>query len=160
MPRPLEIYLDIETAWDRSISVIGIYSSQTDFVQLVAPQVSKRRLLAAMPDTGVLYTFNGHCFDLPVIRQQVGIDLRERYESRYLRYLCKDKGLTGGQKAIERYLGVERDTDGVDGMEAMRLWGRWCRHGCQDSLGRLLHYNREDVLGMRVLKQAVVTFDP
>ncbi len=158
MPRPLEIYLDIETDWHRTITVIGIYSSETGFTQMVAPEISRRRLLAALPDAGVLYTFNGHSFDLPVIRKQCGIDLRERYDSRDLRYLCKDKGLTGGQKAIERHLGVERNTVGVDGREAIRLWDRWRRQRCQDSLERLLYYNREDVMGMRDLKRKVLDY--
>jgi uncharacterized protein YprB with RNaseH-like and TPR domain len=154
MPRPIDIYLDIETSWDRSITVIGMFSRLTGFVQLVAPRIGPRLLLDALPDNGVLHTFNGHCFDIPVIRQHLGVDLRSRFESRDLRYLCKAKGLTGGQKLIERQLGLERATEGVDGMEAMRLWNRW-QGGCRDSLDLLLRYNRDDVMGMRVLKQAV-----
>lgn len=157
MPTSTEIYLDIETTWDRTITVIGISCAVGEVIQLVAPKISPRQVLDALPATGVMYTFNGHSFDLPVIKKQLGIGLRERYDSRDLRYLCKDQGLTGGQKAIEQHLGLKRHTEGVDGMEAIRLWDRWHRQGCEASLDRLLHYNREDVLGMRLLKETVTT---
>lgn len=148
-----DIYLDIETSWDRGITVIGFHAEATGLVQLVAPDIDPGALVSALPGSGRLITFNGHAFDLPVIRAQLGVDLRSRYDSLDLRYLCKSAGLSGGQKAIEHILGIERDTEGVDGRQAMQLWAAW-RRGSRAALDRLLAYNRDDVLGMVRLHRA------
>jgi hypothetical protein len=101
-----------------------------------------------LPRSATIYTFNGHCFDLPVIKGQLGIDLRQRYESVDLRYVCKQRGLTGGQKLIERRLGIGRELPGMDGRDALYLWQKYQQHGDEDALKLLLAYNREDVLNL------------
>jgi hypothetical protein len=57
--------------------------------------------------------------------------------------------LVGGQKAIERTLGLPKRTgfEEMDGAEAVLLWHRYLR-GDEHSLSRLIDYNRYDVLGM------------
>ena len=41
----------------------------------------------------------------------------------------------------------------VDGFEAVRLWWRYRREGCRESLDRLLRYNAEDVLNLVPLRE-------
>lgn len=149
------LYLDIETDWDREITVIGMYHHAHGFQQLTGREITAQRLLAQLPEAKRIYTFNGHCFDLPVIRQRLGIDLRERYRSVDLRYRCKERGLTGGQKAIEQMLGIGRALPGLDGRDAIRLWQDYRDRGDQESLRLLLKYNREDVMNLVRIRSLV-----
>lgn len=149
------LYLDIETDWDREITVIGLYHHARGFQQLAGREITAQRLLAQLPDTKRIYTFNGHCFDLPVIRQRLGIDLRERYRSVDLRYRCKERGLTGGQKEIERRLGIGRALPGLDGRDAIQLWQNYRDSEDEGSLSLLLKYNREDVMNLVRIRSLV-----
>jgi uncharacterized protein len=142
------LYLDIETDWDREITVIGLYHHRRGFQQLTGREITAQRLLAHLPDAQRIYTFNGHCFDLPLIRQRLGIDLRQRFRSVDLRYRCKERGLTGGQKAIEQRLGICRALPGLDGRDAIRLWQNYRDDGDGESLRLLLKYNHEDVMNL------------
>lgn len=144
MTRVAEVFLDIETDWNRPITVIGFTSDSTGVVQLVGSDICRKRLLNVLPSNARLFTFNGHCFDLPCIRTQLGIDLRQRFESHDLRYLCKSVGLSGGQKAIEVKLGIRRELNGMDGSDAVRHWKRYQR-GDAAALDTLLRYNEEDL---------------
>lgn len=141
------LYLDIETDWSRRITVIGL-CHRGRFRQLVGGAITAAGLQRSLPRSATLYTFNGHCFDLPVIRQQLGVDLRQRYRSVDLRYACKERGLTGGQKAIELRLGIGRGLPGMDGRDAIWLWQRYQDTGDEAALRLLLGYNREDVMNL------------
>ena len=150
MPAPPAVYLDVETNWHRELTVVGFQSRETGPVQLVGTDITKRRLLRELPKSARLYTFNGHAFDLVVIRQQLGVNLRELHHSLDLRWVCRDHGLTGGQKAIEARLGICRSCEATSGMDAIRLWTRYQR-GHEDALQTLLEYNLEDLKGLRLI---------
>src|SRR6266542_3402022 len=79
------------------------------------------------PAAGTLYTYNGHCFDLICLRQQLGLDLRACFASVDLRWVCQRRGLRGGQKAIEKSLGHRRLLPDLDGRDALLLWARYQR---------------------------------
>ena len=138
-------YLDIETAFDGSLTVIGVYRPQRGTLQLIRPEISPVNLLDALGETVGLKTYNGARFDLPVIRRQLGLDLGSLYEHEDLMFRCWRHGLKGGLKAVERQLGIVRATAGVDGLAAMSLWSRWQSFGDRQALALLLDYNREDV---------------
>jgi uncharacterized protein YprB with RNaseH-like and TPR domain len=111
MGRPVEIYLDIETDRDRQITVLGFRSSETGLVQLVGREITRSRLRRELPLKGRLYTFNGHGFDLSLIRFRLGVDLREIFDSCDLRWVCHRTGLRrlrGGQKRVEERIGFAR----------------------------------------------------
>ncbi len=143
-----DVYLDIETSYYGDITVVGFYSQSCGLVQLVRPRISRARLQRVLPPAQRLLTFNGHSFDLPIIRRQLELDLRGRFESVDLRYACKRAGLTGGQKAIERMLGLERELPGLSGWDALRLWEAYWNDEDAAALETLLCYNREDVMNM------------
>ena len=110
----------------------------------------------AMSDVSMLVTFNGRCFDVPVLRYsfpEVDWDI-PHFD---LRFGCKDVGLKGGLKSIEKEIGIARSDDisDVDGFEAVRLWKRWIRDGDRDSLDRLVEYNRADTVNLEVLADTV-----
>jgi len=156
----MDIYLDIETDFQSRITVVGFYSRATGFGQMVGSDITARRLARQLPKDGTLYTFNGHCFDLPVIRKRLGLDLRARFDSVDLRYVCARAGLTGGQKAIEQRLGIKRRLPGLDGLDAIRLWEAYLARGAADSLQILLAYNREDVLNLVRIKRYLASAEP
>jgi uncharacterized protein len=157
MGRPAEIFLDVETDGFRSraLTVVGFMSSSTGLVQLVGAEVG--RLARRLPSRGYLYTFNGHCFDLACISAQLGLDLRARFESRDLRWICRRRGLTGGQKEIEARIGFDRpaEIDGLGGLDTVRLWHRWSARKDTGALDLLLRYNAGDLAGLAAIKRHV-----
>jgi uncharacterized protein YprB with RNaseH-like and TPR domain len=144
----VSLYLDIETDYERQITVLGMYHRSYGLIQLVSPKISRYRLLQALPVAERLFTFNGHCFDLPYIYSQLGIDLRNKFESSDLRYLCEKINLRGGQKRIERRLGFSRRFQNLDGRKAQYLWYRYMRKKDEAALRLLLAYNSEDIMNM------------
>lgn len=144
------VYLDIETSWQKTITIIGIYRSGEGTTQLIGPDITRENLLEALDGAERLFTYNGSGFDLPVIRQWLGIDLASHVPHRDLMYDCRKRKLKGGLKGAERALGIHRDTEGVDGLQAMRLWAAYER-GDMEALDLLLRYNKEDCVNLEAL---------
>ncbi len=143
-------FLDIETSWQKTITVIGIYRSGDRTIQLVAPEISKAKLLEALEGVEQLFTYNGKAFDLRVIEAHLGVNLAERFTHRDLMFDCWKKKLKGGLKGVERTLGIHRDTEGVDGYQALKMWDAW-QAGDTAALELLLRYNREDCENLEIL---------
>jgi hypothetical protein len=147
-------YLDIETAYDGRITLVGIYRADKGTVQFVGGKATPEAIAGFLEGTECLVTYNGHRFDLPRIRAELGLDLRAMFPCRDLMYDCWSLGLKGGFKKVEERLGVARDTRGVDGLMAMALWEKYVDLDDTDALALLLAYNREDVENMpRVLEK-------
>jgi uncharacterized protein YprB with RNaseH-like and TPR domain len=66
---------------------------------------------------------------------------------------CWRNRLYGGFKSVERKLGIPRQTAGVDGFEAVRLWYRYVNDADEDALSLRLAYNREDVVNLKTLRR-------
>ena len=154
-----DAYLDIETTgllWlDSEITVIGIYlvnDTNSRLVQLVGEDITRDNLLKALQDVHTIFTYNGSRFDLPFITVSLGIDLNEHYHHRDLMYDCWKNGLYGGLKAVERQLGITRELVGIGGLEAVILWWQYQNDGDRDALAKLLKYNEEDVVNLKVLR--------
>ena len=144
----MSIYLDIETNWDGDITVIGFYHEATGLVQLIAPEITQEKFQDSLPESASrIVTYNGNCFDLRVIKHQLAVNLREMYESCDLRWICQGVGITGGLKGVERRLGISRETEGINGKDALILWENHLR-GNREDLNLLLKYNREDVMNL------------
>jgi Predicted exonuclease len=56
-------------------------------------------------------------------------------------------------KSVECQLGIDRDSVGIDGLEAVRLWWRYVDSFDLEALNILLKYNKEDVQNLKVLKE-------
>jgi len=152
-------YLDIETTSlspaDGELTVVGVYlhnGSEGKMVQLVGGEISDVRLDEITENIQTLYTYNGARFDLPYIKAKLGLDLTQRRVHRDLMYDCWRNNLYGGLKAVERQLGIRRQTAGIDGRMAVRLWWDYQRCGDVTLLEILLKYNREDVLSLKMLR--------
>lgn len=145
-------YLDIETtgcSWDDQITVIGIYdgSEMRSFVR----GINLDDFPQAISEFNMLVTFFGSGFDLPVIRRSFpGLTLNQLHVD--LCHLMRRLGFSGGLKHIEIEMGINRrpETDGLSGMDAVRLWHEY-RRGSSEALDLLLLYNKEDVMNMEYL---------
>jgi len=153
------VYLDIETDGGQSgdsVTMVGLYDGST-FRCLV-----KGQDLNEFPDViasyGMIVTFFGASFDLPMLQKKFkGL----RFEQLHID-LCptlKRLGYHGGLKKIEKYLGISRgeDTEGLNCLDAIRLWRRYTHLDDDRALDTLIAYNREDVVNM--VKLAEVAYE-
>lgn len=144
------LFLDIETTglshhYDE-ITVIG-WSFEGRANTIVKGQ-SPDQLLQDAQSALVLVTFNGIRFDQRFLQRELP-DISLPAVHIDLMYLCRRVGLTGGQKAIEKRLGLNfrDDIADVDGWAAVLLWHRYLR-GDQGALKTLVRYNRADIAAM------------
>jgi uncharacterized protein YprB with RNaseH-like and TPR domain len=148
----LKAYLDIETTFDNTISLVGIHIPGRDMVQLMGSQVTDVSIAQALEGINTVVTFNGASFDLPYIRRITGLDVKDMVEHRDLLHVCRKRGLRGGLKRVEVLLGISRDSGITDGRMAPRLWQRWENEGDERALEKLLEYNKEDCVNLEILE--------
>jgi uncharacterized protein YprB with RNaseH-like and TPR domain len=148
----MRAYLDIETTFAGGISVIGIYRPDSGTTQLVGGGVSDINLYDTLVGVTTIITFAGSSFDLPVIRKRLFADLHSEFDHRDLLYVCRQRGLRGGLKMVEQRLGIARNTAGITGYDAPRLWDRYELGGERSALDTLLAYNYEDVVNLALLE--------
>jgi uncharacterized protein YprB with RNaseH-like and TPR domain len=156
----VEAFIDIETTglspWESEITVIGFYicaGMESRSVQLVGRDITRTEVLAILEGVDTIYTYNGARFDLPFIYQHLGINLAEMYDHCDLMFQCWSNNLRGGLKGVEKQLGIARESEGVDGREAIRLWNRYLYSADLEALETLLRYNLEDVVNLKTLKE-------
>lgn len=145
-------YLDIETAFDGSITVIGVFRPDFGTIQLVGGGVTDVNIYRALEGITTIYTYNGGSFDLPVIRRRLRVDLKQDFQHHDLMRDCWKQGLKGGLKKVELTIGIARGTAGLSGWDAPRLWYRYETKGDQAALELLLRYNRDDVINLPRLR--------
>jgi uncharacterized protein YprB with RNaseH-like and TPR domain/predicted nuclease with RNAse H fold/dephospho-CoA kinase len=152
------LFLDVETTglsrhYDE-LTVVGWLSDGIYRVYVAGDDPEP--LLSSLRAAPALVTFNGTLFDLVFLGKSFpGLSLPKVHSD--LRFLARRVGLTGGQKAIERKLGIQvRDgLEGLDGAQAVLLWHRYLR-GDVEALRRLIDYNRSDVVAMRHILDSVL----
>jgi uncharacterized protein YprB with RNaseH-like and TPR domain len=155
----MRAYLDIETTFDNSISVVGIHIPGREMVQLTGVQVTDILIAQALEGVSTVTTFNGASFDLPFIRRITGLDVKDLAEHRDLLHICRKRGLRGGLKRVEVLLGISRGSGITDGRMAPRLWQRWESDGDEKALEKLLEYNKEDCVNLEILETILDGFE-
>lgn len=145
-------YLDIETtglsAHDSYVTTVAVYDGRT--VRAYVRGDNLERLGEDLAEARLLVTYNGKCFDLPFLRQSLGLHLDQAHVD--LRYVLRSLGYSGGLKGCERQLGIQRgDLEDVDGFFAVLLWEDYRRRGDPRSLETLLAYNIQDVVNLETL---------
>ena len=145
--------LDVEAdgAADRLLpTVVGVFDP--DGLHAFVAGRSLDTLPARLAAHPFWVTFNGTCFDLPVLRRafpelpapQLHLDLRG---------ITRRMGLGGGLKAIEDRIGIARPPHlrGTGGREAISLWRAYRSSGEVDVLRALVEYNLYDAFQLRAL---------
>jgi len=150
------LYLDIETTgltWDDSITIIGTYDGCETKTFVLGRNL--REAVEEINRYPILVTYNGACFDIPVIQRQFATACRNHIHID-LRYPLRRLGYSGGLKGIERAMGISRSeaTCGLDGWDAVRLWQAYLG-GSQEALDLLVAYNAEDVRHLKPLMEFV-----
>jgi hypothetical protein len=147
-------YLDIETTGleaDCEISTIAVYDGEK-----MATYVNGQNLDAFIDDIRrykLLVTYNGKCFDVPVIERHFGQRLDLAHID--LRYVLAALGYTGGLKRCEDRLGMDRGgLADIDGLFAEVLWKAYRRNRDDRALETLLAYNLQDAINLEALMVA------
>ena len=160
MAELVEAYLDIETTGlspeNDVITVIGIYisnSKSSRLIQLVGNDVTRDNLRDALEDVDLIYTYNGSRFDLPFIEMALGVDIMRSRSHHDLMMDCWRNNLYGGFKVVQDRLGIARQCQDVNGLEAIRLWWQYQNYQDEEALQRLLEYNEEDVVNLKALNE-------
>lgn len=149
-------YLDIETtgsvAGVSHLTVVGVYDGSQPRVYVRGENLD--HFAAEIDEFTLLVTYNGKLFDLPFLRQELGIPLSQAHID--LRYPLAALGYKGGLKKIERTLGLEREgpVAFLDGWCAVLLW-QYHEQGEPGALETLLRYNLEDVIHLPALLACV-----
>lgn len=151
--------LDIETTGLSpdfcQITVVGIYftgGGVSEVIQLVGDEITAESLLKSLVGVDTIHTYNGSRFDLPFINICHKVDLANEFSHVDLMFHCWRKNMYGGLKAVERQLGISRRLIDVNGYEAVRLWWKYVNDYDEAALEKLLEYNKEDVVNLKVLK--------
>lgn len=148
-------YLDIETTGmsglGEQITTISVFDGSQIYYY-----IRGRNLDAFTRDIEryqLLVTYNGKCFDLPVIRRLLKAPVDHAHID--LRYLLQSLGYRGGLKGCEKQLGIDRDElDGLDGYFAILLWQDYIRNSNSKALETLLAYNIMDAVNLERLMVA------
>jgi hypothetical protein len=150
-------YLDIETSgYYGAITMVGLCDGRETMQFVRGFNLEKRPLMDILSRFKLLVTFNGASFDLPVLERFFGF--RPPLPHIDLRFVCQRLGLTGGLKAIERTLGIQRreSVRGMEGGDAVLLWELWRGTGNRDHLDKLAAYNEEDILNLRLIADRLI----
>jgi uncharacterized protein YprB with RNaseH-like and TPR domain len=152
----MKAYLDIETGREGQVTVVGIYREDRGLVQLVGGAITDVSVWSALEGADTICTFNGDRFDLPFLERQTRLDLRGPFRSLDLLRECRRHGIKGGLKTLEERFGIARESRGMSGWDALRLWDRYEKDADAEALRLLLVYNREDVMNLLQLERIVV----
>ena len=145
-------YLDIETTGlggpGDYITTIALYDGTSIFSYVKGRNLDDFR--ADIARYKVIVTYNGKCFDVPFIENDLGIKMNHAHID--LRYVLKSLGYTGGLKGCEKKLGLAREElDGIDGYFAVLLWKDFKAKKNEKALETLLAYNVTDTVNLETL---------
>ena len=151
------LFLDIETeglSKERNdITLIGIYKNGVyrPFIK----DINLEKSIKFLESTPIWITFGGDNFDIPFIKKKFPF-LQTPLVHLDLFFLTRRIGLKGGLKKIEKALGISRETDGLNGYDAVKLWKKWVECKDKKALQKLIVYNREDVVNLKKIMNYVV----
>lgn len=148
-------FLDIETtgvSFRSPITVVGVYDGTRMHTLVRGIDLNRENLSAILSSVDVMVTFNGASFDLPMIEYNFPGTV-PRIPHVDLKHALRRLGLSGGLKAIEREMGMERDrrVEYMTGEDAVYLWRLWERQGKRNALDLLVEYNAADCVNLKAL---------
>ncbi|WP_223632061.1 ribonuclease H-like domain-containing protein [Corallococcus sp. EGB] len=148
------VYFDIETDGSQTQvpTVVSLFDAEGLHVFILGRNMDA--LPDAMAKRRLWVTFNGSCFDVPVLKEYFGARHFPVPEAHIdLRFVTRRLGMGGGLKEIEDKLGVGRPPHlkGVNGYDAVLLWRAYLRRGDVEALRYLVEYNLYDSFQLRSL---------
>jgi uncharacterized protein YprB with RNaseH-like and TPR domain len=147
------VYFDIETdgKLEQKPTVVSLYSPQHG-LEVFLQGRNLDELPEALAKHRVWVTFNGSCFDVPVLRTHFP-HLGHPALHLDLRFICRRLGMGGGLKSIEDRFGLARPPHlkGANGADAVLLWRAYQRTADLGALRFLVEYNLYDAFQLRTL---------
>jgi hypothetical protein len=147
------VYFDIETdgKQEQAPTVVALFDDAGLRVFIQGRNMDE--LPEAMAERRLWVTFNGSCFDVPVLREYFGKRFPTPDAHIDLRFVCRRLGMGGGLKEIEDKLGLGRPPHmkGVNGWDAVLLWRAYLARGDVEALRFLVEYNLYDSFQLRSL---------
>ncbi|MCX6090846.1 MAG: ribonuclease H-like domain-containing protein [Candidatus Atribacteria bacterium] len=145
------VYLDIETSGlfppDDYITLITLFDGTK--IKTYIHNINLFDFPRDIMKHHIIITYNGKCFDIPFIERYFGIRLPQIHFD--LRFMLKSLGLSGGLKACEKMIGINRgELQGIDGYMAVLLWQKY-QEGWTEALETLIAYNVEDTVNLEKL---------
>jgi uncharacterized protein YprB with RNaseH-like and TPR domain len=117
-------FLDIETTGldqaHNDVTVVSLHRHEDTTTLVRGRDLSAERLRSELAQAGLLVTFNGKRFDVPFLESEFGLSIDHPHLD--LMYPCRRLDLTGGLKAIEEMVGIDRARPDISGRDAVRLW--------------------------------------
>ncbi|WP_049923427.1 ribonuclease H-like domain-containing protein [Halopiger djelfimassiliensis] len=149
-------FLDIETtgldATCNDVTTVSLHRNGETKTFVKGRDLTSERLESELESSSLLVTFNGQRFDVPFLETCYDVDVSVPHVD--LMYPCKQLGLDGGLKAIERELDIDREMPDISGRDAVRLWHEY-EGGDDRALETLVEYNRADTENMKPLMEIV-----
>ena len=150
-------FFDIETTGlDSSrhdVTTVSLHRGGDTRTYVQGEDLTADALREEFAESSMLVSFNGKRFDQPFLEDSLDLDVTTPHLD--LLYACKQVGLSGGLKNVEKDVGIDRADGDVDGREAVRLWHRYDRNEDDAALDRLVKYNREDAENLKDLLEHV-----
>ncbi|MFE8598695.1 ribonuclease H-like domain-containing protein [Archangium violaceum] len=147
------VYFDIETdgKQEQAPTVVALFDDSGLRVFIQGRNMDE--LPEAMAERRLWVTFNGSCFDVPVLREYFGKRFPTPDAHIDLRFVCRRLGMGGGLKELEDKLGLGRPPHmkGVNGWDAVLLWRAYLARGDVEALRFLVEYNLYDSFQLRSL---------
>lgn len=149
------IFLDIETTGisrRSNVTIVGLHDGRRTHTLVRGQDLTRDHLQSILERAKMIVTFNGASFDIPMLKSWFPGAVPD-VPHLDLKHLLRRLGMTGGLKAIERDMGIERDTrvQFLTGQDAVYLWRLWEKRGSWNSLKTLVEYNSEDCENLRVI---------
>lgn len=152
-------FLDIETdglSRESLVTAVTVHRKDRTVTLTHGRGLNTQSLSDALKDSSMLVTYNGSCFDIPILKYRYPL-LSFDLPHLDLRFAAQKVGYRGGLSKLESDLGIERDSEicNVDGFEAVRLWRRWENNNDLDALEKLIEYNRADTVNLEPITEIV-----
>jgi len=152
------LYLDIETTGlkksEHEITVIGGYDGKTVTQLVQGVNLSQSSVHELFQGHDKIATFNGKLFDIPFIEEYFPGCVSDNVVHRDLMRSASLVGWFGSLKAIEKRLGISRNSGVDNGLQAIQLWQEY-KNGSTSALKKLLAYNKEDIINLEILEQKI-----
>jgi len=149
------VFFDIETDGVTNLRPTVVSLLDRTGLRVFIDGRNMEQLPAALAESPIWVTFNGSCFDVPVLERT--FTLKKPAAHLDLRFLCRRIKQPGGLKEIEDRLGLGRPPHlrGVNGWDAVILWRAYLRTGDVEALRFLVEYNLYDAINLRTLMDTV-----